>query len=596
MQVIILAAGLGRRMMPLTRDCHKTLIPVGGRAILGRIIDVLLACGLRRIAIVTGYRHEDLEAYLAENYTGLELSFIHNDRYASTNNIFSLALAFEQLPDDDILLIESDLLFEAAVIKRLLASPHPDVALVDHYQMGMDGTVVTVEDGQVTRVIPPHLQSAQFDFSNKYKTLNVYRFSKEFCQQAFKRLIAWYARAIDDNCYYELILGVIIYMQRAQIHAEILEGELWTEVDDPVDLDVAAFMFHPEARVDVLRSSHGGYWKYPLLDFNFIRNMYFPTGAVLSDLRSNLPALVHNYGSCQRVLDQKLAHFLDLPAAELVLLGGASQVFPWLGRRFDGRRVLVPDPSFGEYARVFPQAEHYADTGSIDLQRLAERTHSFELCALVNPNNPTGTTLATEALHSLIAGCPACLFVVDESFIRFSEQASLSSLVAARPLPNLLLIESLSKALGVPGLRLGFAFSQNLELLAELRASLPIWNLNSVAEYFLEVLFKHRRELDDSLTRTQADREEFAGRLAELPGMLRVWPSGANFLLCSLDPQLYPSPGLEAWLLNHHNILVKDLSERVGGPVTTLRLAVRTPAEHALLLQALQKFATRTGE
>lgn len=596
MQVIILAAGLGRRMMPLTRDCHKTLIPVGGRAILGRIIDVLLACGLRRIAIVTGYRHRDLEAYLAETYDNLELSFIHNERYASTNNIYSLALAFEQLPDDDILLIESDLLFEARVIERLLASPHPDVALVDRYHIGMDGTVVTVEDGRVTRVIPPHLQTASFDFSDKYKTLNVYKFSRQFCQAAFKSLIAWYARAIDDNCYYELILGVIIYMQKAQIHAEILDDELWTEVDDPVDLDVAAFMFHPEARLDVLRSSHGGYWKYPLLDFNFIRNMHFPTGAVLSDLRNNLAALVHNYGSCQRVLDQKLGHFLDLPADQLVLLGGASQVFPWLGRRFSGRPVLVPTPSFGEYARVFPDAQTYPDRGSVDLQALAERARQAALCALVNPNNPTGTTLPSEELHSLIARCPGCLFLVDESFIRFSGQVSLSQLAREKPLPNLLLIESLSKALGVPGLRLGYAFSQDLALLDELRAELPIWNLNSVAEYFIEVLFKHRRELESSLEQTCVDRGELAESLALLPGVRRVWPSGANFLLCSLDPALYPSANLEAWLLNHTGILVKELSARVGGPETCLRLAVRTRPDHERLLQALQSFAARTGE
>ena len=157
-----------------------------------------------------------------------------------------------------MILVESDLLYEPSVITKLLKSEHPNVALVDTYRTGLDGTVVSVSaDNVITQVIPSSLQSANFDFSDKFKTLNIYKFSAEFCSTTFRKLLGYYARIIDDNCYYELILGILIYMQQVQIHAETLDGELWAEVDDPNDLRAATFTFVPSSRRQRLESSFG---------------------------------------------------------------------------------------------------------------------------------------------------------------------------------------------------------------------------------------------------------------------------------------------------------------------------------------------------
>ncbi|MGH3629446.1 MAG: NTP transferase domain-containing protein [Sciscionella sp.] len=142
MKAIILAAGIGRRMLPLTEDCHKTLLEVGGQTILGRILDGLEANGITEVHIVTGYRADEVEKYVTREFESLDCSFIRNDEYASTNNIYSMALALEEIElDADIILIESDLLYEPAVITRLLASEHPNVALVDRYRIGLDGSL-----------------------------------------------------------------------------------------------------------------------------------------------------------------------------------------------------------------------------------------------------------------------------------------------------------------------------------------------------------------------------------------------------------------------------------------------------------------------
>ena len=315
MQAIILTAGYGRRMQPLSAGCHKALLPIAGTTILGRIVDSLLAVGVSDIMIVTGYRADDVRAFLQERYPHVAFSFVHNARYADTNNIVSLSLALDRMKYDlDVLLIECDLLFDTDVLRRLVRAPGGNVALVDHFRAGMDGTVVAVEDGVITHVYPPHLQGSDFTYGDKFKTLNIYRFDREFCRATLQPLLSCYANFIDGNCYYELVLGMLVNMQRQRIAAEVVDGSYWAEVDDPNDLAVARYHFEPEQRASVLDRACGGHWNFELLDFAFMRNAYFPTDAMMAAFRQALPALLRSYGSAQVVLNEKLSYFLTLRA------------------------------------------------------------------------------------------------------------------------------------------------------------------------------------------------------------------------------------------------------------------------------------------
>ena len=589
MKAVILAAGIGRRMRPLSDERHKTLLEVGGRTIMGRIIDGLEANGITQIYIVTGYRAAEVEDYVTREFGNLQFTFIRNDAYASTNNIYSMALALEQIePDDDIVLIESDLIYEPAVLSRLIKSEHDNVALVDRYRIGMDGTVVAVADSQViTQVIPTSLQDEKFDFSDKFKTLNIYKFSAEFCRTTFRKLLTYYARIIDDNCYYELILGILIYMQQVQIHAEILDGELWAEVDDPNDLRAADFAFTPSSRRRYLESSWGGYWSTPVVDFAFIRNMYFPTSSMLSQLRASLPELATNYGSAQAVLDLKLAYFLRCQPDHVHLLNGASQFSPILRGWFRPDRVLTPDPTFGEYRRIFPGAQTYRDAGSIDIAEMEEKAAGAELVVIVNPNNPTGTTLPTEQIQGLVTRLPDKLVLVDESFLEFSGQPSLIPWAEATGVRNLVVLKSLSKTLGVPGLRLGYVFSVDRQLGQRILNELPVWNVNSLAEHLLEILLKYRDDLDASIRQTVLDRERFAANLTTLRLVDRVYPSGANFLLVTLAIGAEPARRLADELLEQDNLYIKDVSSKFGDGRVYWRVAVRTPGANDRLCAAL---------
>ena len=174
-------------MMPLTRKTHKTLLEVDGTSIIDRIIDSLRRNGIVDVVIVTGYLKNQLINHLENKYDDVNFEYVDNPRFKQTNNIFSLSIAFEQIEiDQDILLIESDLIYKDEVISRAIKSKHENLALVSPYKIGLDGTVVQVQKDQIISIYPPHLQDEKFDLSDKFKTLNIYKFSKSFCSTEFK--------------------------------------------------------------------------------------------------------------------------------------------------------------------------------------------------------------------------------------------------------------------------------------------------------------------------------------------------------------------------------------------------------------------------
>ena len=130
MQAIILAAGMGRRLGEFTKNNTKCMVEVNGIRLIDRMLAQLSKLSLKKIIIVTGYEGLKLQDYINGKYTGLCIEYIHNPVYDKTNNIYSLALAREQLQADDTLLIESDLIFEDSLFQMILDCPDPNVALV----------------------------------------------------------------------------------------------------------------------------------------------------------------------------------------------------------------------------------------------------------------------------------------------------------------------------------------------------------------------------------------------------------------------------------------------------------------------------------
>lgn len=327
---------------------------------------------------------------------------------------------------------------------------------------------------------------------------------------------------------------------------------------------------------------------FAFTDFGALRNQRFPTDAMIEAMRHALPALMTSYGSTQNALNQTLARHLLCEPEHLQVLHGASQVYPILKRLVGSRPVLRPQPSFGEYERIFPRAKTYADAIGVDLAAFDAAIQSDGVVVIATPNSPTGTVVPTEWIDACVRRHPHTLFVVDESLVDFCDETPMIERLKADPVSNVIVIKSLSESFGVPGLRLGFVYCANPEVIRVLDDEIPKRNLNGPAECFLELMLKHRTEFEGSLADTKSDRADFAEILAAVPVVARVQPGGGNFLLATLrgnDPTMAASIRVE--LLAQHNIDVADVSNRFQPQVPRFRVAVRLPDDNARFCRAL---------
>ncbi|MBE0645897.1 MAG: phosphocholine cytidylyltransferase family protein [Bacteroidetes bacterium] len=154
MTALILAAGVASRMRPLTDTTPKCLLTLGEKTILQRTVDNLLANGIGRFVFVTGYLREQIEDFVANQWPGLDAVFIHNPVYDATNNIYSLWLAKDAVAGGDMLLLDSDILFDHRIVGALLASPYADcIALNCAINVGEEEIKVRLDgDGRIREI------------------------------------------------------------------------------------------------------------------------------------------------------------------------------------------------------------------------------------------------------------------------------------------------------------------------------------------------------------------------------------------------------------------------------------------------------------
>ena len=246
MQAIILAAGMGKRLKDLTKNNTKCMVEVNGVTLIDRLLRQLDAYNLKRIVIVVGYEGKKLIDYVNGRGVKTPVIFVDNPVYYKTNNIYSLFLAKNYLCEEDTLLFESDLIVEDSVIKTLVDDPRETLALVDKYESWMDGTCVKLsETDDIVEFIP----GKKFKFEeikSYYKTVNIYKFSKHFSKTHYVPFLEAYSNAMGNNEYYEQVLKIITMLDDPEIKAKRLNGELWYEIDDIQDLDIASSIFLPD--------------------------------------------------------------------------------------------------------------------------------------------------------------------------------------------------------------------------------------------------------------------------------------------------------------------------------------------------------------
>lgn len=244
MQAVVLAAGMGSRLGKYTENITKCMVDVNGRSLIDRLLTQLTKThAVDKVTIVTGYKSDLLKDYVISLNPEIPVAFIENKDYSTTNNIYSLYLARNILCQNDVLLFESDLIFEDRLINLLLDDERPSLALVDKYKDWMDGTCVKIDsDGKILSFI------SKKDFnpeqkSEYYKTVNVYKFSKKFSSELYVPYLESFCQKYGRNDYYEQVLKEIICLDEPHFAAFPLSGQLWYEIDNENDLKVAESLF-----------------------------------------------------------------------------------------------------------------------------------------------------------------------------------------------------------------------------------------------------------------------------------------------------------------------------------------------------------------
>lgn len=603
MQAIILAAGMGKRLGELTKNNTKCMVEVNGIRLIDRMITQLSKFNLNRLVIVVGYEGKKLIDYIGHRYDDiLKIEYINNPIYDRTNNIYSLALAKEELCKDDTILLESDLIFEDRMLELLINHRDPDLALVAKYETWMDGTMVCVDnDRNITNFVPKET----FCYENAdvyYKTVNIYKFSSEFSKYQYVPFLEAYCRVMGNNEYYEQVLRILLHLHSSTLKALPITNEKWYEIDDVQDLDIASTIFSDkDIKWKEYHKRYGGYWRFPqMLDYCYLVNPFFPPKRMKDELRANFDTLLENYPSGMQINSLLAGKYFGVKQDYIVVGNGAAELIKVVMEEHSGDKVGIIYPTFDEYPNrlrkeqivpFFPQNKNFEYTAE-DLMAYFE-DKNISLMMLINPDNPSGHFMPKNDVLQLAEWCAikGIRLLVDESFVDFTYGAVDNSLLYDDILtayPHMMVMKSISKSYGVPGLRLGILATADIDLIVRMKKEVSIWNINSFAEFYLQIYGKYEKDYIKACAKFIAERETFYTELQSIP-YLRVIPSQANYFLCEVIAK-YTSSELTQKLIEN-DVIVSNcgLKSNMFG-YNLVRLAIRSRKDNARLIDILRRF------
>lgn len=600
MQALMLAAGLGKRLAKYTKDNTKCMVEVAGQKLIDRAIAAIKKAGISRFVIVTGYKGDNLKKYILDNYSGqLDFVFIDNKDYATTNNIYSFYLAKEELKKDDVILLESDIIFDEDLIKDVLDSKDKDIVTVAKYESWMDGTCVTLDENSH---IKKFIEKARFlyEYVDKYyKTVNIYKFSKEFVNNIYIPFLETYMKMYGLNCYYETPLKYICKLPEISFKAFTMDDRPWYEIDDAQDLDIANVLFSKgEEKLQLIEKKYGGYWRFPgYVDFCYLVNPYFPPKEMVEKLRYELPTLLTQYPSGLSVQNMNAGRLYNVDENHIFVGNGAAELINALGHISKGKKVAVNIPAFNEYVRCFKESEIIEIDNSkhdyrLDMTSIKSAIDKADIIVVINPDNPSGFMLSQKEIIELAeySKSKGHQLVVDESFADFARSEIRFTLFNdefINKYPNVIVIKSISKSYGVPGLRLGLLATSDTSLLKELKQEMQVWNINSFAEYYLQIYQLFSKSYLEACDKIVEAREEFVNKLKEFKEF-KVYPSEANYVMVDLGS--INSRKLAVTLLDKYKLIIKDLSsKKTFEGRNFIRLAVRDHNDNNYLISCLKE-------
>lgn len=347
-------------------------------------------------------------------------------------------------------------------------------------------------------------------------------------------------------------------------------------------------------------SRYGGYWRFPdMLDYCYLVNPYFNRSGIIKEMQDFFPTLVAEYPSGMNVNSMLASECWNVKQEYIIPGNGAAELIKLLMEHLEGK-VGVVRPTFEEYPNRLPaeRVVTFVPQNSdfrYDADDLIEffGNNAVENILLINPDNPSGNFIPMEGIIKLAQWTKdnGIKFILDESFVDFSEGYANNSFISNQLLetfPNVCVMKSISKSYGVPGLRLGILCSANTEMIQRMKKQVSIWNINSFAEFFMQIYPKYRADYQKACDQFIATRNDFERELQQIP-FIHVMPSQANFFFLEVLPPYKPKQ-LCAILLKNYKILASACLAKKGiEPDKYMRIAVRSHKDNERFIKALKE-------
>lgn len=349
-------------------------------------------------------------------------------------------------------------------------------------------------------------------------------------------------------------------------------------------------------KYEFITGQHGGYYRHGFIDHAYLYNLYFPPESIFTHFKNQIHDLVLNYPVAQDALAGLIGDFINQPPERIVVGNGAPELIKIVSGHL-ARRLIVPVPSFNEYANAAPQGRAVEFTLEfpsfhLDVDQFAAEAVRTDanVAVVVTPNNPTSLAVPRSDLMHLAKKLAKhdCMLIVDESFMDFVQNPDQTTMEHdIEQYPNMAIFKSMSKAFGICGLRIGYMLTANSGFAEAVRKGVHIWNINGFAEEFLRLLPGYRQEFAESCKQVRADRDNLYTNLCAVPGMT-VYKPDANFVFCRLPDYAQNATEFTRRLFVEHNMYIKDCQGKtLRDSDRYIRIASRTQTENCRLVAAL---------
>ena len=598
MQSLILADMKKSSMNCLTGEDPDCMIQIDGISIIERMLKQLDKNKVSKVIIVVGCNKEKMIGAISNLNLKAEIEVLENDSCEETGSIYSLLLAKDRLLLDDTVILNAQMIVEDSVLESILNEKKECNVLVDTDKNWMTGETILIDDDERVLSFGKKKISNTYSSMASYKMVGICKFDRKFAEKYYIPVLETMINVLGSSLDYSAPLNVIAMSEDVKIRALYIGNAHWREINNIEDINQATILFSKDKKsvADKMLGSWGGYWRYPdYLDYFYLVTPYYPPCELVEELQNNFKALLEQYPSGMRVNAELAASAFGISPENIIVGNGAAELIKSMMGFIKGKTGFIR-PTFDEYPNRYTdietvnylvESEDFSYSAS-DLIEYFDKT-SISNLVLVNPDNPSGNYIPKGDMMRMISWArdKDIKVIIDESFVDFSDEID-SSLIDQETLnryPNLYVIKSISKSYGVPGLRLGVLASGDKKIISWMKRDVSIWNINSFAEFYMQICGKYRDSYVESLEKFKKERNRFVSKLQDLR-CVRVIPSQANYLMLELLDDL-DAEELKQRMLLEQKVFIKTLNKKIKGKKQYLRIAIRNESDNDMFIQKL---------